>query len=107
MTVIIHIAGGKGLGNGKVSIQQLLLQFADSIIDIILMRGYAGMLLKQLGEMGFAKACCPCRFVGIKRLLPMSFYVLSAPFNFFFPPVYFFKDKNGGKAFYHTISVYQ
>jgi len=37
MAVIVHIAGGKCLGDGKVGIQQLLLQFADFIIDIILM----------------------------------------------------------------------
>ena len=33
MAVIIHIAISKGLGDGKVGIQQFLLQFIDFIID--------------------------------------------------------------------------
>ncbi|MFY9272439.1 MAG: hypothetical protein WAO37_05475 [Thermacetogeniaceae bacterium] len=59
---IFNIAGSKGFGNREVGIQQLLLQFIDLIIDIILMGCYARMLLKQLGEMRFAQTCCLCRF---------------------------------------------
>ena len=55
MAAIVHIAGVKSLDDGKVGIQQLLLHFADFIIGIILMGGDAGMLLEQLGEMGFAR----------------------------------------------------
>lgn len=48
MAVIIHIAGAKCLRNGKVGIPQHLLQFADFIIQIILMRCNTDMLFKQL-----------------------------------------------------------
>ena len=102
-----HLAGGKGLGDGEVGIQEFLFHFADLIIDIILMGRYAGMLLKQFGEMCLAEAGRLGRFVQVKRLLPVAFYVLFAPLNFFSPPVYFLKIKNGGKIFYCTISVNQ
>jgi len=47
MPVVIHVAGGKGFGYGKVGIQEFLLQFADLIIDIILMGCYPACLLRS------------------------------------------------------------
>jgi hypothetical protein len=43
MTVVIHIAGGKRLRDGKVGIKQSFLQFADFIVDIILMRSHSDL----------------------------------------------------------------
>jgi hypothetical protein len=51
MAVIIHIAGGKSLGDGKIGILKLFLQLVDFVIGIILMRGYAGMLHIKLPKL--------------------------------------------------------
>jgi len=105
MAVVIHVAGSKGLGHGKVGIQQLLLQLADFVFDIILMGCQAGMLLKQLGEMGLAEAGRPGRFVGIKGILPVALYVLFGPEDFLFALIDIFENKKGSKTLDRTGSI--
>ncbi len=65
------------------------------------------MHFEKLREMGFAQKSCLSYFVSIKRLLPMSFYILFAPADFLFACVYIFKDENSRKVFYFSIFLNQ
>ncbi|MDI9567716.1 MAG: hypothetical protein QM219_02385 [Bacillota bacterium] len=94
IAVVVHIAGCKGLGYSQVGIQQLLLQFADFVIYIILMGRKAEMFLKKPGKMGLAETGHLGRFFGIEGFQPVAFYVLLAPENFFLPPVYIFEESS-------------
>ena len=65
------------------------------------------MHFEKLREMGFAQKSCLSYFVSIKRLLPMSFYILFAPADFLFACVYSFKDKSSRNRSYFTILLNQ
>ena len=81
MTIIIHITDRKSLGDGKIGVQQRLLQFVYFIIYVILMGGYTGVLFEQLYEMGYAEICRLCGFFNIIRFIPMCLYILFTTFN--------------------------